>query len=72
MQADLAAAYCGEKHVEDFLERVGRQYPEARVQESSRRRFWYRADLDNLLGLEEPAAPSLGAKFRENREDRRS
>lgn len=27
MSADMAAGYCGEKHVEDFLERVGTTYP---------------------------------------------
>jgi len=71
MQAELAAAYCGEKHVEDFLERVGRQYPQPRHRDTSRRRFWYREDLDRAIGTTEPEGQSLGAKFREKREERR-
>jgi hypothetical protein len=33
MSAELAAAYCGEGSVKDFLKRVGSEYPEARVKE---------------------------------------
>lgn len=70
MRAELAAAYCGERYVEDFLERVGKVYPEPRYRESRRRRFWYRADLDRAMGLAEPAPTGLGAKFRAARENR--
>jgi hypothetical protein len=69
MQAEMAAAYCGEKHVEDFLERVGAEYPQPRRSDSLRRRFWYREDLDRAIGIGE-APSSLGAKFREARENR--
>lgn len=51
MNADMAAGYCGEKHVEDFLERVGIQYPEPKWVESQRRRFWSRIDLDRAIGI---------------------
>jgi hypothetical protein len=70
MQADLAAAYVGEKHIEDFLERVGTVYPKPRHEDSRRRRFWYREDLDKAIGLAEPAGSGLGARFREARENR--
>lgn len=64
MNADLAAGYCGEKHIEDFLERVGTVYPSPRVEDSIRRKFWYRDDLDRSLGLV-PSESSMGARFRE-------
>jgi hypothetical protein len=63
MMADLAAGYCGEKHVEDFLERVGTAYPTARVEDTARRKFWYKEDLDKALGLHEPVS-TLGQRFR--------
>ena len=51
MLADMAAGYCGEKHVEDFLERVGALYPQPRWIESQKWKFWYRGDLDKALGI---------------------
>jgi hypothetical protein len=73
MMAELAAAYCGEKHVEDFLVRVGKVYPQPRTIESRRRRFWHRDDLDRALGIGLPPSPaSMGARFREARQNRRS
>lgn len=48
MPADLAAGYCGESHVDDFLKRVGRVYPQPRVIEG-RRRLWLRDDLDAAI-----------------------
>jgi hypothetical protein len=48
MSAELAAAYCGEGSVKDFLKRVGREYPEARVKEG-RRELWLRDDLDQAI-----------------------
>ena len=46
MAADLAAAYCGERSVDAFLKRVGKDYPNPRVAEG-RRRLWLRDDLDS-------------------------
>lgn len=63
MMADMAAAYCGEKHVEDFIERVGKTYPPPRVIKSSKRKFWYRPDLDRALGISEPIDTGLGARL---------
>ena len=48
MPADLAAGYCGESNVEDFLKRVGRDYPQPRIAEG-RRRLWLRDDLDAAI-----------------------
>lgn len=52
MPADLAAGYVGEKTIEDFLKRVGKDYPLPRVAEG-RRRLWLIDDLDRAI------APSL-------------
>ena len=66
MTADMAAGYCGEKHVEDFLYRVGSTYPAPRVVDSTRRKFWYRDDLDRAMGIAVPGASTgLGKKFRD-------
>ena len=48
MQAPLAAAYCGEVSVEEFLKRVGKDYPRPRVAEG-RRQLWLRDDLDAAI-----------------------
>jgi hypothetical protein len=48
MAADLAAGYCGEPTVEDFLKRVGKEYPNPRVKEG-RRQLWLFDDLDNAI-----------------------
>ncbi len=48
MPADLAAGYCGERSAEDFLRRVGTDYPQPRVSEG-RRRLWLRDDLDQAI-----------------------
>jgi hypothetical protein len=48
MDADLAAGYCGEPSVDAFLKRVGREYPQPRVNEG-RRRLWLRDDLDRAI-----------------------
>jgi hypothetical protein len=74
MMADMAAAYCGERHVEDFLERVGTTYPTPRVVDTTRRKFWYRDDLDRAMniGVAESAS-GIGAKFVERlREKKRN
>lgn len=65
MNADMAAAYCGEKHVEDFLQRVGATYPQPRWVESARRKFWYRPDLDKALGISGERPTGMGERFRE-------
>ncbi|WP_164824560.1 hypothetical protein [Sinorhizobium meliloti] len=73
MSADMAAGYCGEKHVEDFLERVGTIYPNPRIVDSTRRKFWYREDLDRAMNLGTSTMPSgLGAKFREKIREKRN
>ena len=48
MCAELAAGYCGEKNVEAFLARVGKEYPEPRVSDG-RRQLWLRDDLDQAI-----------------------
>lgn len=73
MMAELAAGYCGEKHVDDFLERVGSVYPAPRVEDSRRRRFWYREDLDRSIGLsvaESDIRSRTRAKLQKMREER--
>lgn len=73
MTADMAAGYCGEKHVEDFLERVGTTYPNPRIVDSTRRKFWYREDLDRAMNLSTSTMSSgLGAKFREKIREKRN
>jgi hypothetical protein len=52
MSAEMAAGYCGEKTVGDFLKRVGKDYPLPRVAEG-RRRLWLIDDLDAAI------APSM-------------
>ncbi len=60
MGAELAAGYCGERSVEAFMERVGRDYPLPRVCEG-RRRLWLRDDLDAAIapGLANDLAEDL-------------
>jgi hypothetical protein len=48
MGAELAAGYCGEPTVEAFMARVGREYPQPRINEG-RRRLWLRDDLDQAI-----------------------
>jgi hypothetical protein len=48
MPAELAAGYCGEVTVDDFLKRVGKDYPLPRVAEG-RRRLWLIDDLDAAI-----------------------
>ncbi len=71
MTAEVAAGYCGEKHVEDFLERVGSTYPSPRVVDSTRRKFWYRDDLDKAMGLDGQHISTFGARFREKIREKR-
>ncbi|GGA99855.1 hypothetical protein GCM10011491_30150 [Brucella endophytica] len=73
MLADMAAAYCGERHVEDFLERVGTQYPQPRVIDTTRRKFWYRDDLDRSINVGSSERSSgMGAAFREKVREKRN
>ncbi|WP_420889825.1 helix-turn-helix transcriptional regulator [Ensifer aridi] len=53
----MAAGYCGEKYVEDFLGRVGTTYPQPRIVESAKRKFWYRDDLDRAIEAEAISRP---------------
>jgi hypothetical protein len=48
MCAALSAAYCGETTVEAFIKRVGKEYPQPRVNEG-RRKLWLRDDLDQAI-----------------------
>ena len=48
MCAELAAAYCGEPNAVAFLKRVGKEYPQPRVNDG-RRRLWLRDDLDQSI-----------------------
>jgi hypothetical protein len=48
MGAELAAGYCGEPTVEAFIKRVGREYPQPRVNDG-RRKLWLRDDLDQAI-----------------------
>jgi hypothetical protein len=48
MAADLSAGYVGERTVDAFLKRVGKEYPQPRVCEG-RRRLWLRDDLDAAI-----------------------
>jgi hypothetical protein len=44
----LAAGYCGERSVEAFIGRVGKEYPPPRINDG-RRRLWLRDDLDKAI-----------------------
>jgi hypothetical protein len=57
MGAELAAGYCGEPTAEAFIARVGREYPQPRVNEG-RRRLWLRDDLDQAILPDELRAVS--------------
>jgi hypothetical protein len=48
MCAEMAATYCGETTVEAFLKRVGKEYPQPRVNDG-RRKLWLRDDLDQAI-----------------------
>jgi hypothetical protein len=56
MNADLAAAYCGEPNAKAFLKRVGSEYPKPRISEGGRR-LWLRDDLDQDPTARPPAGP---------------
>jgi len=73
MLADMAAAYCGERHVEDFLDRVGTTYPQPRVVDTTRRKFWYREDLDRAMQIgASDRSSGMGAAFREKIREKRN
>jgi hypothetical protein len=55
MCAELAATYCGEPNTDAFLKRVGKEYPQPRVNDG-RRRLWLRDDLDQAILPSELAA----------------
>jgi hypothetical protein len=48
MSAELAAGYCGEASVDEFMRRVGTEYPHPRVHQG-RRQLWLRDDLDKAI-----------------------
>ncbi|MBR0944681.1 hypothetical protein [Bradyrhizobium liaoningense] len=59
---DLAAGYVGEKTVEAFLQRVGKDYPLPRVDEG-RRRLWLIDDLDRAIAPEGSDLPDLADEY---------
>jgi len=59
MSATMAAGYCGETYVDEFLKRVGRDYPLPRVLDG-RRQLWLRDDLDAVI------APSVANDIAED------
>ena len=59
MACELAAGYCGKRTVEDFLRRVGKEYPNPRVKEG-RRQLWLIDDLDNVIAAAPSAANRRG------------
>lgn len=48
MRSDLAAGYVGERTVDEFLKRIGKEYPLPRVAEG-RRQLWLIDDLDAAI-----------------------
>jgi hypothetical protein len=56
MCAELAATYCGELSTDAFLKRVGKDYPQPRVNDG-RRQLWLRDDLDQAILPTELATP---------------
>lgn len=48
MPAEMAAGYCGEASVADFLKRVGSEYPKPRICEGTRK-LWLKDDLDRAI-----------------------
>jgi hypothetical protein len=48
MSAAVAAGYCGEDSIEAFMKRVGKEYPQPRVNDG-RRKLWLRDDLDQAI-----------------------
>jgi hypothetical protein len=48
MSAAISAGYCGEDTVEAFMSRVGKEYPQPRVNDG-RRKLWLRDDLDRAI-----------------------
>jgi hypothetical protein len=53
MPVELAAGYCGERTVQAFIERVGKEYPNPRVLDG-RRKLWLRDDLDQAIAPGNP------------------
>ncbi|MDO8877207.1 MAG: hypothetical protein Q8M24_18555 [Pseudolabrys sp.] len=53
MSVELAAGYCGERTVEAFIKRVGKEYPKPRVLDG-RRQLWLRDDLDIAIAPGHP------------------
>jgi hypothetical protein len=48
MTAEIAAGYCGEITVKEFLSRVGTEYPRPRIDDGERR-LWLKDDLDKAI-----------------------
>jgi hypothetical protein len=48
MSAAVAAGYCGEESVQAFMKRVGKEYPQPRINDG-RRKLRLRDDLDRAI-----------------------
>lgn len=72
MMAEMAAGYVGEKHVEDFLEQIGTIYPQPRLVEGPRRKFWYREDLDKAMNMALASSPRFSEKLQAKMAERRA
>lgn len=62
MPEELAAGYVGERTIEAFLKRVGKEYPHPRVKEG-RRRLWLIDDLDRAIMPVSPAGGDLAEEL---------
>jgi hypothetical protein len=62
MAVELAAVYCGEYSVEAFKRRVGKDYPQPRINEG-RRKLWLRDDLDKAIAPESAQPPDLAEEL---------
>jgi len=62
MPEELAAGYVGERTIEGFLKRVGREYPQPRVKEG-RRRLWLIDDLDKAIAPPNSATVDLAEEL---------
>ena len=61
MPEELAAGYCGERTVEDFLGRGGTEQPEP-CDKEGRQRLWLRDDLDRAILPSDLIAPKDAAE----------
>lgn len=56
MTAEIAAGYVGERSVDQFLRRVGDEYPQPAIDEGvgrGRRQLWLKTALDRAIQVDE-------------------